>query len=57
MSAQFNTVFESFGNAGSPKLFRYSGDVIMQRFVILWLLLSLNKNSKDIDENHSISSG
>ena len=46
MFAQFNTGFESPENAGSPKLFRYSGYVIIRCFVIFWLLLGLNKNHK-----------
>lgn len=46
MFAQFNTVFESPENGGSPKLFIYSGYAIIQRFVVLWLLLGLNKNHK-----------
>ena len=36
MFAQFNTVFESPENGGSPKLFIYSGYLIIQRFVISW---------------------
>jgi hypothetical protein len=38
MFTQFNT--------GSLKLCLYSGDVIMQRFVIFWFLLGLDKNRK-----------